>query len=210
MKVIVGLGNVGDAYAHTRHNAGWDVVVALAGPRAAWQPLREGREVLGRYCELTEGGLRVRLLLPETLMNASGRAVAAAATAWHIQVEQGLLLVCDDVNLPLGVVRLRPQGSDGGHHGLASCFEALKTLQVARMRVGVGRAPLPRDLTEFVLSPFRSEEQAVVDQACRIAVDGCRVWARDGMKTAMNRVNPAPGGGVNAPEAKREGVETDE
>ena len=190
MKLIVGLGNVGDAYAHTRHNVGWDVVQTLAAQqRIAWRPWRDGRRVLARYGEWAEAGRQVRLLLPETLMNASGDAVAVAAAAWDIEPERELLLVCDDVNLPLGAVRLKPQGSDGGHHGLASCLGALKTTQVARLRIGVGADPLPRDLIEFVLSPFRAEEQAVVDQACHLAVGGCRVWARDGVATAMNRVN---------------------
>ena len=101
-----------------------------------------------------------------------------------------ILIVCDDVNIPLGTLRLRASGGAGGHHGLESCLEHLGTDAVARLRVGVGREPLPKDLTDFVLSAFDPEEQPVLAQALDRAVEACEMWDRKGIDAAMNQVNP--------------------
>ena len=134
--------------------------------------------------EYRRGPETVQLLMPLTMMNESGQALRG------LDVPLGaLLIVCDDVNLPLGVLRLRPKGGGGGHHGLRSCLEALGTDDVARLRIGVGAEPLPRDLEEFVLSPFRSGERPVIRRAVELAADACEAWAADGLETAMNRYN---------------------
>jgi PTH1 family peptidyl-tRNA hydrolase len=92
-----------------------------------------------------------------------------------------ILIVCDDVNLPLGALRIRAQGGSGGHHGLASCLEQLQTEQIARLRLGVGVAALPRDLTEFVLCAFHREERPVIERAIAQAADACESWVSKGV-----------------------------
>ena len=120
------------------------------------------------------------------MMNRSGAAVARDAQDVK---PQDCLIVCDDVNLPLGTLRMRAQGGAGGHHGLASCLESFGTEDVPRLRVGVGSASLPKDLTEFVLSPFRNEERPVVEDMVARAVEACALWVQEGIATAMNQVN---------------------
>lgn len=186
MKLLVGLGNPGRQYAATRHNVGWMVVQLL------------GKRLAGRWDErfhakvLAKPAQALVLLLPQTMMNVSGEAVRLAVKQWRV-APADLLIVCDDVNLPLGMLRLRPKGSDGGHHGLASCLEALQTEEVPRLRVGVAAEPLPRDLTDFVLSAFRPAQQRALDQVLERAVEACEVWVREGIHAAMNRANPKPG-----------------
>ena len=132
------------------------------------------------------GSETVRLVMPLTMMNESGEALRA------IQADPTeLLVVCDDVNLPLGTLRLRPSGGDGGHHGLRHCLEALHTEAIQRLRVGVGVAPLPIDLTEFVLTSFRAAERPVMKHAIEQAADACELWMREGIEAVMNRYNKA-------------------
>ena len=190
MKTIVGLGNPGHTYHDTRHNVGF-MVVQVLGERHHVQLTQsvpspvDGRPacVYGDYAEQQD---TVRLLMSLTMMNESGEALRAIHA-----VPDDLLVVCDDVNLPLGQLRLRPQGSAGGHHGLASCLAALGTDVVARLRIGVGTEPLPRDLHEFVLSPFTSAERPIIREATTQAVEACDAWVREGMDVAMNRYNRA-------------------
>lgn len=186
MKLIVGLGNEGGRYEGTRHNIGMDVVRQLASRhRVTWtshQPFAASGDWNAPH------GI-VRLMRPFTMMNASGDALTAAAE-WRV-APHDILLVCDDANLPLGRLRLRTGGSDGGHHGLASCLAALGTHEVPRLRIGVGCASLPQDLTEFVLSPFTAEERHLVDDAVTRAIEACDVWVTEGAQVAMNRVNPS-------------------
>jgi PTH1 family peptidyl-tRNA hydrolase len=141
---------------------------------------------LARVGQWQDGDEAVRLLLPQTMMNASGQAVAAQAERI---APDDLLIVLDEVNLPLGTLRLQPGGSDGGHHGLASCLQALGTQTVPRLRVGVGVEPLPHDLTDFVLAPFDRTEHALVRQTLTRAVEVCQIWAYEGMKGAMNHMS---------------------
>jgi len=190
MKLIVGLGNIGSEYVATRHNIGFMVVERLAqqhGVRLAQRWSQDSR-VVACYGETALGKTAVRLMVPQTMMNHSGEALGTVA-AWGVGLPD-LLLVCDDVNLPLGTLRLRAQGSDGGHHGLASCLGYLQTEAVSRLRIGIGISSLPNDLTEFVLSPFEAVEQPVVHQAVTRAVEACELWVREGIQVAMNEVNP--------------------
>jgi len=183
--LIVGLGNPGRQYETTRHNAGFMVVQQLGKQASGRWESRSHPEFASRSAG------PVVLILPQTMMNASGQAVQAAATRWRVAPEE-ILIVCDDVNLPLGTLRLRDAGGAGGHHGLASCLDALGTEAVPRLRVGVGVEPLPRDLTEFVLAAFRPEERPVLDQALDRAVEACEWWVREGIQAAMNHANPKP------------------
>jgi PTH1 family peptidyl-tRNA hydrolase len=187
LKLIIGLGNPGHTYHDTRHNVGFAVIQRLAERHGVdvrqYAVGSDGRpaSVCGEYRHGTE---TVQLRMPLTMMNESGQALRGLELPPH-----GLLIVCDDVNLPLGALRLRPKGGAGGHHGLLSCLEVLGTEDVARLRIGVGTEPLPRDLQEFVLSPFRSDERPAIRQALEQAADACETWAADGMETAMNRYN---------------------
>ena len=183
----MGLGNPGHTYHGTRHNVGFMVIQALAQRHGVMVDRRlagAGDRPAGVYGEYAQDNQTVRLLMPLTMMNESGEALSASGAP-----PEQLLVVCDDVNLPLGSLRLRPDGSAGGHHGLQSCLEALKTEQVARLRIGIGVKDLPRDLEGFVLSPFHSAERPVVKQAIEQAVDACEIWVREGMDAAMNRYN---------------------
>ncbi len=188
MKVIVGLGNPGHTYHDTRHNVGFVVIEQLAGRHQVGIDQRlvnpsDQRPacVYGDYQDTRE---TVRLLMPLTMMNESGEALRTVSVD-----PKDLLLVCDDVNLPLGAIRLRPDGSHGGHHGLQSCLDVLQTGRVPRLRIGVGTNALPKDLRDFVLSPFRSDERPLMKDAVAQAVDACEIWSREGIEVAMNRYN---------------------
>ena len=188
MNVIVGLGNPGHTYHDSRHNVGFAVVQLLAERHRV--PLTQ-RVVSPRdersacvYGDYQDRSKTVRLLMPLTMMNESGEALRAVDASI-----KDLLIVCDGVNLPLGAIRLRPQGSAGGHHGLQSCLEAVGTEALARLRIGVGIEPLPRDLHEFVLSPFTSAERPRMTRAIAQAADACETWVKEGIEVAMNRYN---------------------
>ena len=187
MKLIVGLGNPGHTYHDTRHNVGFAVIQQLAARRGVSINERyagaDGRPA-GVYGEYQLGEETVRLLMPLTMMNESGQALRGVEIPREL-----LLVVCDDVNLPLGILRLRPQGGAGGHHGLRSCLEALGGEEVPRLRIGVATEPLPRDLEDYVLSTFRSEERPAIRRAVEQAGDACESWAAEGMTMAMNRYN---------------------
>jgi len=122
------------------------------------------------------------------MMNRSGEALVSAVNRWRVAPAK-LLLVCDDVNLPLGTLRLRPQGSDGGHHGLASCLDALGTQEIPRLRIGIGIQPLPKDLTDFVLSPLKQKERVMLDAVLARAAEACALWVTEGIQAAMNKAN---------------------
>ena len=190
MKIIVGLGNPGQTYHGTRHNVGFAVIRQLGDRHEitlqqslASRTDQRPAAVCGDYLL---GAEPVRLMMPLTMMNESGDALRAV----EVTPDQ-LLVVCDDVNLPLGTIRLRPSGGAGGHHGLASCLEALGTDSVPRLRVGVGTPELPRDLEDFVLSQFSREERPVIRQAIEQAADACEAWIANGMAVTMNQYNRA-------------------
>ena len=187
MKVIVGLGNPGHNFHDTRHNVGFHVIQRLAECRQVslrQQIISQEGHPAAVYGEYREGAETIRLLMPLTMMNESGEGLKDLAVALN-----DLLVVCDDVNLPLGTIRLRPEGGPGGHHGLESCLSVLGTERVPRLRVGVGVEPLPQDLSNFVLSPFHSSERPVVERALAQAAEACEAWVKDGMDVVMNRYN---------------------
>jgi len=128
----------------------------------------------------------VTLWMPQLMMNNSGSALEPIQ---HTMQPVDTLIVHDDVNLPVGTLRLRAGGSAGGHHGVASCLERLGTEDVPRLRLGVGTTPLPRDLAEFVLSTFDREERKSVDGMIARAVEACEHWCEAGIEATMNRVN---------------------
>lgn len=192
MKLIVGLGNPGREYEGTRHNLGFEVVALLSRRHGIPVTRRAFRSLVG------EGGMageRVLLMRPQTYMNLSGEAVAAAARYHKLQAED-VIVVLDDVALPIGRLRLRYTGSAGGHNGLANILLLLGTQDVPRIRIGVG-ASRPGALVSHVLSRFAREEAEEVAIACERAADAVECALAEGFETAMNRYNLPPASGYS-------------
>lgn len=186
MKLIVGLGNPGLEYHGTPHNIGFEVAEALREQaNASWKRERRWKAQLTK---INLGGQPVLLLQPQTFMNLSGQSVAPVAQYFGVKPEE-ILIVSDDVNLPLGRIRMRPHGGTGGHLGLASVTDSLGTDRYARLRIGVGRGEGHRSLKGFVLSKFPSEQQLQVSQAVNTAVEAAQEWVSNGINEAMNRYN---------------------
>jgi PTH1 family peptidyl-tRNA hydrolase len=191
VRLVVGLGNPGERYARTRHNVAWAVLDELAARHAAGEApghatFRARRAVVAER--------EVELLQPLTYMNLSG----AALFAWRelYGMEESLLVVSDDVYLPLGTLRVRASGSSGGHRGLDSIEAAVGGRDYARLRIGVGapvRSPDPAEQTaalrEHVLEEFAPEELPVLDAAIRRAADAVECWLAEGVLGAMNQFN---------------------
>jgi PTH1 family peptidyl-tRNA hydrolase len=182
---VVGLGNPGRRYAGTRHNVGYEVVAMLAQSWGA-RPASGKGDYLVASCR--REGAPVLLAQPTTYMNLSGHAVQSLISYYEIEVER-LLTVTDDVNLPLGQLRIRREGSAGGHKGLENIIYQLARDDFMRLRIGVGADNMPEDLTGYVLEPFRKEEQPVIQQAIATAADAVEIVLSDGIEEAMNRFN---------------------
>lgn len=182
----MGLGNPGPGYARTRHNVGFLVVRRLARRwKISWEEDSRCRSKVG---EGSIEGHPVRLALPQTFMNSSGEAVACLAKKWRLKSE-AFLAVCDDFALPLGTVRLRGQGSEGGHQGLASILREMGTREVARLRVGIGGPRPEEDWTPFVLGRFAASEQQRLAAGMEQGTRACESWAAEGLSAAMSRFN---------------------
>ena len=184
---VVGLGNPGARYDGTRHNIGFEAVTALLGNRRFVRRHFDG----GVLVETEIAGSRVSLLRPTSYMNRSGVPVRRFVESDRLPLA-ALLLVCDDYALPLGTIRTRLKGSDGGHNGLASVFRALGTSGVARMRLGIGAPPSGADPADFVLSRFEREESESVGDLLERAVQAIETAVTEGLETAMNRFNGTP------------------
>ena len=184
--LVVGLGNPGEQYENTRHNVGFRVADELAG-RADIPIQRLRFRALTNTTEL--GGEKVLLLKPVTYMNLSGEAVGEAARFYKVPPER-VLVVSDDVSLPVGKLRLRRGGSAGGHNGLKSIIQHLGTDQFPRIKIGVGQKPHPDyDMADWVLGKFTGEDKKTVDTAVQRAADAVECYIRDGADRAMNRFN---------------------
>jgi PTH1 family peptidyl-tRNA hydrolase len=197
MRLVVGLGNPGRRYRHTRHNIGWEVVDRLAAAHRIAIATDEGWAETGRG---TVRGQRVLLARPETYMNASGAAVAYLRRRHRVTPEH-LLVVLDDLDLPAGTLRLREQGSHGGHNGLRSIIEELGTSAFPRLRVGIGRPPAGVDPADYVLERPTAEERRRLDEAVAEAAEGVERWIAEGLQAAMRYCNaPRPAGGPPRPD----------
>ena len=184
--LVVGLGNPGAEYARTRHNAGFLVVDQLASRwRASWA---YEKKFNARLASAQRKGRRLLLCQPQTYMNASGEAVGAVLAFYRVPLV-GLLVVVDDADLPLGELRLRPSGSSGGHHGLASIEQHLGSREYARLRVGIGRQSGAREITGYVLGRFSSTEAAWVDRILTVAANQVETWLEAGIQKAMSQFN---------------------
>jgi PTH1 family peptidyl-tRNA hydrolase len=185
MKLIVGLGNPGKKYADTRHNVGFAVAGLLARRFGQTKPRAKFR---GEVVEANVGGERVLLLCPHTYMNRSGASVLAARDFFKID-DADLLIVCDDVNLPLAKLRCRARGSSGGQKGLADIIRCLGTQELARVRIGIGSPPDGWDVAAYVLSRFHADEIEPIQTAVERAANAAADWTREGIETCMNRYN---------------------
>jgi peptidyl-tRNA hydrolase, PTH1 family len=184
MKVIVGLGNPGSKYHGTRHNVGFAVVDLLAAGGGAG---RFQSRFQAQVAELHEGGEKLLLVKPETFMNLSGRAVRQVVDFYQVPLTD-LLVVCDDINLPLGKLRFRARGTHGGHNGLRDIQQHLGTTEYARLRIGVD-APPEDGAIDHVLGRFRPSERPVIEDAIRLAAQGVVVWVAQGIEACMNQYN---------------------
>lgn len=198
MKVVVGLGNPGRRYAKTRHNIGFRVLATLAGRYAAAKSkLRFEAEV----AEIVVAEEKTLLAAPQTYMNLSGRSVRKVVDFYQLALAD-LLVVCDDMNLKTGRLRLRRSGSSGGQKGLKNIIEQLGTEEFPRLRIGIGMPREPRSdkpaffrpnedggSIDHVLSKFRADEVETIERAVERAADGVELWIREGVAAAMNSVN---------------------
>ena len=184
--LIVGLGNPGREYERTRHNVGWRTVELLAQD-AGVKIDRARFRGLTRSCTLA--GQRVLLLKPETYMNASGESVQLAAMYYKIPIDR-ILILSDDISLPVGKIRVRAEGSAGGHNGLKSVISRLGSQDFPRIRIGVGAKPHPDfDLADWVLSGFTSEEEKALTPAIEHAAAAALELIRNGVQSAAAKYN---------------------
>lgn len=184
--LVVCLGNVGDKYDNTRHNIGFEVADELAERKNI--PVQKLKyKALTNTAEI--GGKRVLLMKPVTYMNLSGEAAGEAARFYKIPPER-VLVVCDDVALPAGKLRIRKSGSAGGHNGLKNLIQHLGTDQFPRVRIGVGQKPHPDyDMADWVLGKFQGEDRKTMDAAVKRAADAVECLLREGADRAMNQFN---------------------
>jgi PTH1 family peptidyl-tRNA hydrolase len=191
LRLVIGLGNPGAKYAGTRHNVGFMALERLAA--AAGSGFRNQAKLQGLLAEVGSGDQRLRLLMPQTFMNDSGRAIRAALD-WFALQPQELLVVVDDMDLPLGKLRLRASGSAGGHNGLRSTISHLGTQDFPRLRIGIGAPadnPVERKARTIghVLGRFTPDEQPLLAQVLGEVACGIGLIQRRGLTLAANRIN---------------------
>ena len=185
MYIIVGLGNPGKQYEHTRHNVGFEVIDRLAEKHDILMTERKHRAFCGKGLI---GGQKVMLVKPQTFMNLSGESVKSAVEFYQIGMDE-LIVVYDDVSLSPGQLRIRRAGSAGGHNGIKNIIAQLGTQEFPRVKVGVGEKPERMDLADYVLSHFSKGEWEMMEEAFKEAADAVEVMIADGADAAMNRFN---------------------
>ena len=185
--LIAGLGNIGQEYSDTRHNAGFMVLDAWA--QASNTVFTTQR--YGDVAEVSFKGRKITLLKPSTYMNLSGNAVRYWMTKLKLPVEN-LLVICDDLNIPFGTLRMRKKGSDGGHNGLKNIQELLGTQDYARIRVGIGNDFLKGGQVDFVLGKLDGEELKAMPEICAKVIEGAKSFVFAGTDRAMNSFNTRP------------------
>ncbi len=184
MRLIVGLGNPGRQYAHTRHNAGFDVLDIFAKKKHV--------RILGRQCHCLVGsfdhfGEQIILAKPQTFMNDSGLAVGELIRKYHLEPSD-VLVIYDDLDLPLGKIRIKPQGSSGGHKGMTSIIKRLHSSEFPRIRIGIGRGGT---VINHVLSRFNRKDRVEMDITLQEAADALNAILEEGIEAAMNTYNQA-------------------
>ena len=185
MYIIAGLGNPTQEYVGTRHNVGFEAIAALSD---AWRiPVekKEARSITGKGYLRSE---KVILCKPQTYMNLSGESLRVLSEYYRVATDR-IIVICDDVNLPVGQLRIRPSGSAGGHNGLKNIIQNLGTEDFIRIRVGVGEKPLHMELADYVLGRFNGEEKQVIDNAVKDVVKACETIFTKGIAAAMENFN---------------------
>jgi PTH1 family peptidyl-tRNA hydrolase len=185
--LVVGLGNIGAEYANTRHNMGFMVLDAWA--QASNISFESGR--YGSTATVSFKGRKFHLLKPSTYMNLSGKAVRYWMNELKIPVEN-ILVISDDLNIPFGTLRLRKNGSAGGHNGLTNITELIGTQEYARIRMGIGNDFGRGQQVGYVLGELSQEEKEQMPELCKRVIDGVKAWATIGADRAMNTVNTKP------------------
>lgn len=185
MYLIAGLGNPTREYAGTRHNIGYDTITRLCDDYGISLDSKKHKGLCGKG--IIEGE-KVVLIQPLTYMNLSGDCVKEAADFYKIDPEH-IIIIYDDVSLPVGKLRVRAKGSAGGHNGMKSIIARLGTEEFPRIRIGVGEKPAGWDLADYVLGRFKTEELPLMREAVGNAAKACGLILKDGIETAMNRSN---------------------
>ena len=200
LHLIVGLGNPGPKYDRTRHNVGFLAVDELARRHGiAWR----GRQARAEVAKGTINGIPVVLAKPQTFMNLSGESVSGLLN-WHKIPVSRLIIVYDDMDLPLGTIRVRARGSAGGHNGMKSILQHLRSEEFARLRLGVERPPGAGENIDWVLGHFTKDEQRELQPALNNAADAVVFWLANGIDKAMNAFNGSPAGGKEPPAPRKQ------
>lgn len=183
--LIVGLGNPGRDYRHHRHNVGFMLLDQLAADLDVRFTRRKAKAVIAHG---VLAGQRAILAKPQTFMNLAGQSVAPLARFFRVPLSR-LLVVCDDLDLPRGVLRFRPGGGSAGHRGLRSIIDALGSQDFPRLRIGIGRPPGSMDPADYVLQDFAPDERAIIETAIARGIEGIMLFVSRGVEAAMNRCN---------------------
>ncbi|MCD8337068.1 MAG: aminoacyl-tRNA hydrolase [Lachnospiraceae bacterium] len=186
MYIIAGLGNPGQKYAHTRHNAGYEAIDRLADKYGIRIETEKFRALTGTG---VINGQKVLLLKPLTYMNASGESIRAACDFYKLNPEEAFIVLYDDISLPPGQLRVRAKGSAGGHNGIKNIIQHLGTQVFSRVKIGVGEKPQEYDLVDYVLGHFPEEEWAVMTEAFSRAGDAAAMLLTEDAQTVMNAYN---------------------
>ena len=186
MYIIAGLGNPKREYENTRHNVGFDVIDALADKYGIRVIERKHKALVGRgYID----GMKVVLAKPQTFMNLSGESIREIIDYYKVDPQTELIVVCDDISLDLGQLRIRKKGSAGGHNGIKDIIRQLGTEKFLRIKVGVGAKPKGWDLADYVLGRFSTEDRKIVDEAIAKAGNAVDIMISQGPDAAMNEFN---------------------
>ncbi|GAP20161.1 aminoacyl-tRNA hydrolase [Leptolinea tardivitalis] len=183
--LIVGFGNPGREYMNTRHNIGFMTIDRLCKKLDVFLGKMQANALTATYKDSRN---RIILAKPQTYMNLSGQSVSGLLHFYKIPIDH-LLVIHDDMDIPFGSLRIRPSGGSGGQKGLGSTIDRLGTQDFARLRMGIGRPPGRMEVTDYVLQPFSSTDQQMLDSMLDAAADAALVFIRDGLDTAMNRYN---------------------
>lgn len=189
MKIVVGLGNPGSKYKGTRHNVGFDVIDALAQRHA--MGARAQSKFNANVHEVRIGSTKVLLISPLTYMNLSGQTVRAAMDFFKLDLNQ-VMVVCDDLNLAIGRIRIRAKGSAGGQNGIKDIINRVGSQEFPRLRLGIGRPPANWDTSDYVLGKFDDHDQALIDDSISQAVKACEFWVDNDVLSTMNQFNADP------------------
>jgi len=190
MYIIVGLGNPGKDYDHTRHNIGFQVIDYLADQTGISVTEKKHKALVGKGII---GGEKVILAKPQTYMNLSGESVRELIDYYKIDWEEELIVISDDISLDVGGIRVRKKGSAGGHNGLKNIIQHLGADGFTRIKMGVGEKPKGYDLADYVLGHFSAEEKAVMAESVKKASEAIQTIFTDGVDMAMNRYNSKVG-----------------